>query len=132
MNHLILTLALAVSLQAPSGERQTDTLEVAQAAAKANAAGPLGKAYQEELGRAFGKEHSGTVGACAKSLKRPALTNFSMLIEAEPDGHIRDILLKPETNLATCVRDRLKAWKAPAPPKGPSYWAQIDVVLQPK
>lgn len=129
MRTVHLCLVLTLTTRVASGAEGPDSVAVAEAAAKANAATPAGKSYVEELGRAFGREHSRTVGACARATRRPNLTNFELFIQAERDGRVLSVLATPETNLSTCVRDRLKAWKVPAPP-GAAYWARIDVLLQ--
>lgn len=131
MRTLHTCLLLGVFVQAASSAQAPDGLAVAEAAAKANAATPGGKSYGEDLGRAFGKEHAGSVGACAKTIRRPTLTNFELFIQADRDGRVRSVLVKPETNLSTCVRDRLKAWKVPSPPEV-AYWSRIEVLLQPR
>lgn len=124
-------LLLVAFVQVASGAQAPEGVAVAEAAAKANAASRAGKTYGEDLGRAFGKEHSATVGACAKTLRRPNLSSFVLFIQAERDGRIGNVVAKPETNRSTCVRDRLKAWKVPVPPDA-SYLTQVDVLLQPR
>lgn len=126
-------MALAAALTAfvgPSAARAQDALTTAEAAAKANAATEAGKKYEESIGAAFGREHSGTVGDCAKSVRRPDLKDFDLLLKVGA-GTADEVLVRPSTNLSDCVRGKLAGWRVPAPP-APGYWVKVAVALKRK
>ena len=77
---------------------------------------------------AFGREHSGTVGACAKSVRRPDLQNFDLLLKIGP-GTADEVLVRPSTNLSDCVRGKLAGWRVPPPPEA-GYWVKVVVALK--
>lgn len=125
---IVATLATfgAGSVRSEVGE---DRLAAAEAAVAANAQTPEGKAFDEALGEAFGREHGKTIQRCAKEVKRPNLSNFELFLRLGADGKVVEALVKPETNLGLCVRDKLVGWSAPAPSR-PDFWASVAVKLK--
>lgn len=101
----------------------------AEAAAKAAAATPEGKTYEETVGRAFGREHGSTVGQCAKGARRADLSDFDLLLRMEATGVVEEVLVKPRTNLASCVQGKVAGWKVLAPPHA-GFWVKLAVNLK--
>jgi hypothetical protein len=109
----------------------SDQTSVAEAAAKDNAATPDGRKYGETVGQAFGREHGVTVRECAKSIKRPELSDFDLFLRIEPTGGVEEVLVKPRTNISSCIQGKLARWKAPRPPHA-GFWVKIAVNLKRK
>ena len=108
-----------------------DPVAAAETAAKADADTPGGKAFGEALGEAFGREHGLTIQRCAKETKRPDLSDFDLLLRVDPSGAVDQALVKPVTNLATCVQGKLAGWKTSVPPH-PGFWVEVAVNLKRK
>ena len=88
-----------------------------------------GRSYGKTLERAFSKEKAGAVSECAKDLDKPDLTNFTVLLRIGADGVANEVLVKPESNLAVCVKGKLEGWKTPPPPHA-DFWAKLEVKLK--
>jgi hypothetical protein len=106
-----------------------DRLPAAIAAAADNANTPDGKKFTEAVGQAFGREHKSTIQSCAKSVRRPDLSSFSLLLRVNGTGVVDQALVKPRTNLSGCVQGKVTEWKAGVPPRE-DYWVKIDVNLK--
>jgi hypothetical protein len=106
-----------------------DGFSAAEAAARASGETAEGKAFAESVGQAFGREHGPTIQRCAKETKRPDLAAFELLLRVAATGLVEEVLAKPETNLARCVRGKLVGWKAPSPPR-PGVWVNVAVNLK--
>ena len=125
-------VAVAVlSLSLASVAAAEDPVAAAESAAKAGAEEPQGKAFGEALGQAFGRVHAGTIQKCAKETKRPDLSDFSLLLRVDGDGIVDQALVKPATNLATCVQGKVVRWRTPAPPRA-GFWVNVAVSLKRK
>jgi hypothetical protein len=124
-------VALLLSL-APAGVAVgEDAVSAAEFAAKVGAEEPEGKAFGESLGQAFGRAHSATIQRCAKETKRAELSDFALLLRVDGAGLVDQALVKPVTNLATCVQGKMVGWKATVPPH-PGFWVNVSVNLKRK
>ena len=130
---MIMAIVVLAGLNLGSAQtaRADDQTAAAEAAAKADAATPEGEKYQESVGRAFGKEHGATVGECARSTRRPDLSDFVLLLRVAAAGVVQEVLVKPRTNLSGCVQARLTGWKLTPPPRA-GFWVRIQVDLKRK
>ncbi len=108
---------------------QTDRANAAEAAAKANVVSSAGQAYQESVEKAFGREHGSSVRQCAKSVRRPDLSDFSVFLKVDTEGTVGDVLVRPMTNLSTCVQGKLTKWRMPGAPRA-GYWVEVAVKLR--
>ena len=88
-----------------------------------------GKSFGKTLERAFSKEKRGAVSQCAKDLDKPDLTSFTVLLRIGGDGVTNEVLVKPESNLAVCVKGKLEGWNTPPPPHA-DFWAKLEVKLK--
>jgi hypothetical protein len=126
---IVAMLVVTIGANAPGFGDEGDAFARADAEAEAFAATPEGKEYGEAVGRAFGRDHAATINRCAKSTKRPDLSDFDLLMRIDATGVVQDVLVKPETNLAVCVGRVLKGWKVEPPPR-PDAWVKVEVVLK--
>jgi hypothetical protein len=122
--------ALLFLVSVHSGWADT-ALSAAESAAKAGAQTPDGKKFGEALGQAFGREHGTTIQGCAKDTKRPDLSDFDLLLRIDGTGVVDQALVKPSTNLATCVQQKVVGWKTSLPPYA-GFWVQVAVNLKRK
>lgn len=108
-----------------------DQTVAAEAAARTNAGTPTGEKYQETVGQAFGRDHGGTVGQCAKATKRPQLSDFDLFLRVDAAGAVGEVLVQPATSFSACVQGKLSGWKVPEPPHA-AFWVKVAVKLKRK
>jgi hypothetical protein len=130
-----LAIGLLAVVVVVSGSSQNvaaeDPVAAAESAAEAAAATPEGKKYEEDVATAFGRDHGNSIQTCAKEVKRPDLSDFHVLVRVSKAGQVEEALVKPSTNLAGCMRAKLKAWKLGVPPR-PDQWVSVQVKLKRK
>jgi hypothetical protein len=105
-------------------------LEAAVAAVDANLKTSAGKQYDELIGKEFPERYLSGVRQCKQSL--PAGTSidpFDMFVRLNADGKVLEVLVYPETQFASCVRNALLAGKFSNPPHD-SYWINIHLQLK--
>ena len=112
-------------------EEPEDPVAAAEAAAKAGADTPDGKKFREALEPVFGREHGPTFRQCASETRQPDLSDFHLLLRIDGTGAVDQALVKPSTNLATCVQKKLLSWKTTVPPRA-GFWVDISVRLKRK
>lgn len=114
----------------PAHAAVTDNrIAIAEASARAGAARPEGRKFEEIVGQAFGRERAATVAQCARSMRRPELSDFDLFLRVNVTGTVEESLAKPTTNLADCVRSKLVGWRVPAPPRA-GHWVKVGVKLR--
>jgi ligand-binding SRPBCC domain-containing protein len=124
-----LLLALAVApFRFASAE---DAVSAAESAAKAGAETPGGKEFADALGQAFGREQGTAIQGCAKETKRPDLSDFHLLLRLDERGVVDQAVVKPSTNLASCVQRKVLGWKTSVPPRA-GFWVKVGVNLKKK
>jgi len=128
---LIMTMAAAVLSGLSPGAVAEDPLAAAERAAQASAATSEGKKYEDEVATAFGRDQGKTVQACAREVKPPDLSEFSVLVRVSTEGEVEEVLVKPSTNIAACLHGKLKGWKVGRPPQADS-WVRLQVRLKGK
>lgn len=106
-----------------------DPVAAAESLAKATAATPEGKRYEEALGAAFGRDQGKQLQSCAREVGRPDLSAFLALVRVSGAGEVLEALVKPRTNLAVCLQGKLRGWKVAAPPQADS-WVSVQVNLK--
>ncbi len=124
-------LVMVSSLAPVQSALGQDTVSAAESAAKADAETFDGKKFGEVLGRAFSREHRTTIERCAKQTKPPDLSDFGLLLRVDGTGVVEQALVKPSTNLATCVQNKMKGWKTSVPPHA-GFWVRVGVRLKRK
>ena len=108
-----------------------DPVAAAESAAEAAVATPEGKKYEEEVATAFGRDQAKSIQACARDVKRPDLSDFSVFVRVSAAGQVEEAQVKPTSNLAGCLQGKLKTWRVGAPPRA-DQWVRIQVKLKRK
>jgi hypothetical protein len=127
--NLAAVVVAALSLVVPSFAQEPGAFDRALAEAERNAHRPGGRAFQAAVGKQFGTAYGPRVSTCAKRLRKPDLRDFGLLVKLSLNGRIEEALVRPETNLALCLRDELKDGSLPVP-EAPAYWVHIGMKLK--
>ncbi len=105
-----------------------ETFAEAVGAARDNEQSTEGARYEKALTR-FSSEQLGVlIGGCVEAVDRPDRSSFEAVLKIAQDGAVMKALVKPETNLGVCFRDKLKHRLLPKPPRA-GYWVRFDMRL---
>jgi hypothetical protein len=105
-------------------------LEAALAAVEANLKTPVGKKYDEQLGKEFVDHYLPKFKECKEGL--PAGTkidNFDMFVKVKSNGQVADVLVYPESQFAGCTRNTLLTGKFSTPPHD-DYWINVHMQMK--
>jgi hypothetical protein len=116
-------------LHGATGAAESTAFDAALAEAQRNAQRPGGEAFEGAVGKEFGRVHGRKLSACAKQVKKPDLRDFDVLVKLSLNGRVEEALVRPETNLAACLRDQVKGTDLPAP-ESAGYWVRIGLKLK--
>ncbi len=94
--------------------------------AKKQTSTPAGKEYEGKFVSLFGRQHASTMKKCFEKTPNPDKSAFHVLINLDADGKILKILLKPETNIALCLKEHMMEDTYPTPPQ-PDWWIDIGM-----
>ena len=119
-----LSNSVKVSISTP----RKQTFDEALRAAENNEMTPEGVAYEAPLARFSSKHFAVLIGDCMEEFEAPDTASFRVLLKVRENGAIAEGLVKPETNLGVCFRNKLKRRRLPKPPR-PGYWVLVDVRL---
>ncbi len=103
-----------------------DPVALAESAAEASAATAEGKAFRADVGVAFGRDHGKSIRDCAAEVGRLDASEFVLLLQFSGSGAVQESLVKPSTNVALCLRGKMKGWKVGVPPR-PGTWVKIRI-----
>jgi hypothetical protein len=106
------------------------TYDDAMRAASMNVTTPEGKAFDRKVGVWFGEKHQKTMVRCTEGVADSDLAPFDLLIEVGADGHVLEVVARPTTKVATCLRQAVESDVLPIPPKD-DYWVRIAMSLKP-
>jgi hypothetical protein len=76
---------------------------------------PEGKAYEKQFGTAFGPSMRNALESCTKSTQPSYIVNLVFVVAT--DGAIRRIVPAPQQSVSSCVAEKLREMRLPAPPK---------------
>jgi len=123
----VLAATLFLGLQAdPLAQGPGESFLKALREAKQNQQTPAGQNYDRVLSRYFEQQAGVPMQRCFASTKEPDARSFEMLFRLSKAGKVLDALVRPETNIAVCLRDKLKRQVFPAPPEE-RFWAYMDM-----
>ncbi len=103
-----------------------DPVAMAERAAEASVATADGKAFRDGVGAAFGRDHGKDLRDCATEVGRPDSSEFSLLVQFNGTGVVERALVKPSTNVATCLQGKVNGWKVRVPPRA-GTWVKLRI-----
>jgi hypothetical protein len=124
---------VTASLLALGGEgpvtREATDFEAALKKADDNIKSKEGQRYDVAFARKAGQWLSGALAKCIKGLPASDLGPFTVLICADESGKVQEVLVRPETKVALCLKPLFASKKAPKAP-GPSWWVKMDIAIR--
>jgi hypothetical protein len=112
---------LASIVLAPSGTTDARAFEAAQKVARANAKTAAGRRYQPLFAKRFSESQAAELGRCVERQSAPDLSPFEALAEVDAAGSVEEVLVRPASNVALCLRETIRKARFPRPPRG-RYW----------
>lgn len=113
---------------APAPATGASAFEAARKIAVANAKTAPGRKYQAVFAKAFSESQAGELGRCVEHQAAPDLSPFEALAEIAANGSVESVLVRPESNVAVCLRDSIRRHAFPRPPR-PHYWTSTTLRL---
>jgi hypothetical protein len=117
------------SLLALGGTQETTEFEAALKAADANLETKKGTKYDADFARKAGPWIAPAMSRCTKGLPDSELAPFTLLVRVGADGNAEEILARPSTKVALCIKPLFAANKHPKPP-GPSWWVKMEIMIK--
>jgi hypothetical protein len=97
--------------------------------AEANLDQKNGRKYDTAFARKAGPWLSKALTACTKGLPDADLAPFTVLIRVSASGKPEEVLVKPPTKVALCLRPSFVSAAGPKPP-APSWWVKMDIAIR--
>jgi hypothetical protein len=89
-----------------------------------------GADYEVALSTEFVRRHGKSMDRCT-AIPNADLRSFDILAKVTADGSSSDLMVWPETNVATCVKKDMVGEVFPKPPHH-NYWAHIYMEMRPE
>jgi hypothetical protein len=119
-------LAMAGSAKTGSGPASFDE---ALKAAEANLKQKKGRKYDVAFARNAGPWLAEALAACTKGLSDEDVASFTVLVRVSGSGKAEEVLVRPATKVALCLRPSFVSAACPKPP-GPSWWVKMDISIK--
>jgi len=119
---------LAMGGKAPAAQVPTD-FDSALAAADENLKSKEGEKYDVAFARKAGPWISRALAGCTKGLPASDLGPFTVLVRVAETGQAEEVLVRPETKVALCLKPSFAGAKNPKPP-GPSWWVKVVIAIR--
>ena len=111
-----------------SGETSTD-FNTALEAADNNLETKEGEQYDVSFGLSAGPWLMKALVQCSKGLDREDLVPFTVLVRVGKSGKAEEVLVRPGTKVAQCLKPEFAAANHPKPP-GPSWWVKMVIEIR--
>ena len=127
-----LTVLLVVMIHAISTtalEKHSTRFDVLLAEAQKNGKTDAGVEYNRQIAIYFEQQVRSAATGCFEPNAAPEKTPFDILIQVDSSGRVREVLMRPETSTASCLKQALLVDDFPQPP-APSYWVNVRMGIQ--
>ena len=121
---VVFLMALAALGSSP-GDQHTD-FDAALKAAEANRATTRGSIYDAAFTLKAAPWLGPALYTCSRNLSRLDSRPVIILVRVSAEGKAEEILARPLTKVARCLRARIASAKHPKPPD-PSWWIKLDL-----
>ena len=121
--------ALFASVVSAPPETGARTFGAARKTAVANANTAAGRQYQPLFAKAFSESQAPELARCVEAQAAPDLSPFEALTEIGAAGGVEEVLVRPASNVAVCLRDSIRKARFPRPPRG-HYWTSTTLRLK--
>jgi hypothetical protein len=125
--------AVTASLVAMGGRAKTapgpSGFDEALRSAEANLDRKNGRKYDTAFARKAGPWLSKALAACTKGLPDADLAPFTVLIRVSASGKPEEVLVRPATKVALCLRPSFVSAQCPKPP-GPAWWVKMGIAIR--
>jgi hypothetical protein len=118
----------AMGGKSPSVQEPSD-FDSALRAADENLKSKKGEKYDVAFARKAGPWLSRALAKCTKGLPASDLGPFTVLVRVAESGKAEEVLVRPATKVALCLKPSFIAAKGPKPP-GPSWWVKMDIAIR--
>jgi hypothetical protein len=119
---------LAMGGKAPVA-KETSDFNAALRTADDNLKSKEGEKYDGAFARKAGPWLSKALAKCTKGLPASDLEPFTVLVCVNVSGKVEEVLVRPETKVALCLKPLFASKKAPKAP-GPSWWVKMDIAIR--
>jgi hypothetical protein len=112
-----------------SSEQPSSDFNAALKTADDNLRSKEGERYDETFARKAGPWLASALRKCTRGLPNTELGPFTVLIRVDSSGKAEEVLVRPLTKVAQCLKPLFASAKHPKPP-GPAWWVKMDVAIQ--
>jgi hypothetical protein len=119
-------LGLLAARGAIAQEQPATPLTRAQAAARANAASALGRAWRERNLPTAGRLIIPVLNGCVPEGSDEDITAFSIYVRLTQKGRVREVVTDLDPSLGRCLTSGAKDLQLPQPPRD-DYWIQLNL-----
>jgi hypothetical protein len=95
--------------------------------AKNNERTPAGASYDGDFGKQFGR-FAGVLGQCTRDAPADTIP-FDLVARIGPGGAVEDVMVRPETAVATCLSAKVRGVSFSPPPE-PGWWVQVHMEIR--
>jgi hypothetical protein len=103
--------------------------DAALKAADENLKSKNGEKYDVAFARKAGPWLSSALVKCTKGLPTSDLEPFTVLVCVAESGIVEEVMVRPATKVALCLKPLFASKKAPKAP-GPSWWVKMDIAIR--
>jgi hypothetical protein len=118
----------AIANDNSAGETSTD-FNTALEAADNNLKTKEGEQYDESFGLSAGPWLLKALLQCSKGFDREDLVPFTVLVRVGKSGKAEEVLVRPKTKVAQCLKGEFAAANHPKPPVA-SWWVKMDIEIK--
>jgi hypothetical protein len=121
----LISTSILFAVDSSSTQVKTD-FDVALKMADSNLKLPGGEQYDEDFGRSCGPWLADEMVKCTSGLDSMDLKPFTFLFRIGTSGDIEEMIFRPNTKVAECLKSSFKMHSYPKPPSG-SWWVKVNI-----